>query len=62
MKAKTSEPALDLDQQLKRLVKKSVEGSSASNGAWSNIVKAIQKEPSAIQSARDVKPVLSLSE
>jgi hypothetical protein len=62
MKAKTSEPVIDLDKQLKRLVKKSVEDSSASNEAWSNIVKAIQMDQSATRTARDAKPALSLSE
>jgi hypothetical protein len=62
MKAKTSEPALDLDQQLKQLVKKSVEESSASNVAWSKIVKTIQMEPPATLTSRDAKPALSLSE
>jgi hypothetical protein len=62
MKAKTSEPVIDLDKQLKRLVKKSVEDSSASNEAWLNIVKAIQMGQSATRTARDAKPALSLSE
>jgi hypothetical protein len=62
MKAKTSDPAPDLDKQLKQLVKKSVESHSASNGAWSKIVKAIQSEPSATLTAGDARPALSLNE
>ncbi len=62
MRAKISEPTIELDKELKRLVKKSVENSSASNSAWSNIVKAIQMEPPATLTAKDAKPALSLSE
>jgi hypothetical protein len=62
MKAKTSEPTIALDKQLNRLVKKSVEGCSASSGAWSNIIKAIQMDQPAALTPKEAKPALSLSD
>jgi hypothetical protein len=56
MKAKPNTTTIAIDKQLGRLVKKSVEGSSAPNGAWSNIVKAIQKDQPAALAPKEAKP------
>jgi hypothetical protein len=62
MKSKTSEPAPDLDKQLKRLVKKSVEGCTASNEAWSRIKNTIQMNRQPAMTPKETTPSLSLSE
>jgi hypothetical protein len=62
MKAKPDTTTVAVDKQLNQLVKKSVEGSLASNEAWSNIVKAIQTDQMTASTSKKTKPALSLSE
>jgi hypothetical protein len=61
MKTQTSKAKLDLDQQLNRLVKKSVEGCTASSGSWARIVNTIRIDPAPAITPKEAKPALGLS-
>jgi hypothetical protein len=62
MKAKNSEPTIELDKKLKLLVKRSVESCDPTSEAWSHILHTIQKNQPPARSPREVKTALTFSE
>jgi hypothetical protein len=62
MGAKISEPTIELDKELKRLVKKSVESCDPTGEAWSRILHTIQKNQPRARSSKEVKTALTFSE